>query len=466
MFLTLHRFVLAGCLTAAVGCNVGEVRDPGDDDRGGDADGGPVVPGPDAAPTDLQFAGIYSVGANGDALTASWTAALGTGAIEYTLFVTTVDDSPVTEVSTSDTTAVASGLPDGEYKLRVDASDSLGRHDDGGVVLTQLIGTNRVVKRSRVPLAGAADVWGEGNIIVVAGQSSGISAMVVDVTDVNNPQVISEIDNEGYVKDPKIGDGLLFLNDEGGTYGGRIFDFTDPANPVRLSRIGSPITSVHNIFYEKSHLYMTDNSSGGIRIVDTSDPENPTLVHTWYPPSSSVHDQIVVGGKMYAAWWSGFSITDVTDPSNPEDLVVHYYGGFASNCHSIWPTEDGKHVLTTDETGGGHIRVFDVADPDNVSQIAEYITDPSHIVHNVHIRGDYAFIAYYVDGLRVLDISNPAEPVEVGFWDEETGSGMSGTWGVWPFGEHVAVSSMKFGLIMVDFFPPTVTADGPWGVSH
>jgi hypothetical protein len=47
--------------------------------------------------------------------------------------------------------------------------------------------------------------------------------------------------------------------------------------------------------------------------------------------------------------------------------------------------------------------------------------------------------------------------------DEENGSGsMSGTWGVWPYGNHVAISSMRHGLIMTDFFPIVVRADGSY----
>jgi choice-of-anchor B domain-containing protein len=455
MSIAMRTFV-AWCVL--VGCTSGQVRDPSGDPVGPDAS-----VAPDATPAALQFRGIETAEyRGGDALTARWSPATGAGAIEYTLHVTAVGGGPVAEQATADTTVVAGGLPDGEYELRVEASDSLGRRDDGGVVVVQLVGENRVVYRSKVPLSGAADVWGEGDIVVLAGMSSALSFLVADVSDVHNPVVIAEVAGEGFVKDVKIGDGLLYVNDEAGTYGGRIFDFANPAEPVRLSRIGSPITSVHNLYYYEQHLYMTDNNSGGIRIVDVSDPTNPRLAANWYPPSSVVHDQVVIDDKLYAAWWSGFSVTDVSDPTSPKDLIIHRYDGFATDCHNVWPTEDGTHVITTDETGGGHIRIWDISDADDVVQVAEWWTDPAHIVHNAHVRGDYVFISYYVDGMRVLDISDPAEPTEVGWWDEESGSGMNGTWGVWPYGNHVAIGSMTHGLIMVDFFPHVVSADGSW----
>jgi hypothetical protein len=70
----------------------------------------------------------------------------------------------------------------------------------------------------------------------------------------------------------------------------------------------------------------------------------------------------------------------------------------------------------------------------------------------------------------VLDVSEPSQPVEVGFYDtfdedgpdaadpihSLVGSRFDGAWGVWPYGPHVAVGDMRRGLILLDYFPDEV----------
>ncbi|MBN4050431.1 hypothetical protein JYT28_01650, partial [Desulfobulbus sp. AH-315-M07] len=166
------------------------------------------------------------------------------------------------------------------------------------------------------------------------------------------------------------------------------------------------------------------------------------------------------------AWWDGFSVLDVSNPDDPVTVIENYYSGATSDCHNVWPSKDHKFALTTDETAGGYLRVFDLSDPNNVEQVAEWWTDPSSIVHNVHVRGDYAFVAYYTDGLVVLDISDPTNPQEVARYDTMAADGghgaMYGNWGVWPYGEHLATGDTEAGLVMFDFFPAVVTPSGEY----
>ena len=49
-----------------------------------------------------------------------------------------------------------------------------------------------------------------------------------------------------------------------------------------------------------------------------------------------------------------------------------------------------------------------------------------HSMHNVYIRPEtnLVIMSYYKDGTRILDISDPKNPVEVGYYD--TSWGLSG----------------------------------------
>jgi hypothetical protein len=83
-------------------------------------------------------------------------------------------------------------------------------------------------------------------------------------------------------------------------------------------------------------------------------------------------------------------------------------------------------------------------------------------VHNVEIKGIYAYVAYYQDQLRILDISDPASPVEVAYWDNNrlnTGSTYSDAWEAIPDHDAVYMGQMydsptgSKGTYAIDFFP-------------
>ena len=48
-------------------------------------------------------------------------------------------------------------------------------------------------------------------------------------------------------------------------------------------------------------------------------------------------------------------------------------------------------------------------------------------IHNVMLRGSTAYIAYYQDGIRVLDLSNPAQPTPIAWFN--TWPGYSASYG-------------------------------------
>ena len=87
--------------------------------------------------------------------------------------------------------------------------------------------------------------------------------------------------------------------------------------------------------------------------------------------------------------------------------------------------------------GWGYMRVLDVSDPANIVELGQFATenvlaDPpppgDHTMHNVIVDGNRAYISWYADGMRVVDFTDPAAPCEVAhFVDPIDGSNF---WGV------------------------------------
>ncbi|MBN1888095.1 MAG: carboxypeptidase regulatory-like domain-containing protein [Thermoflexales bacterium] len=65
--------------------------------------------------------------------------------------------------------------------------------------------------------------------------------------------------------------------------------------------------------------------------------------------------------------------------------------------------------------GDAGLRVLDVSDPINPIEVGYYDTPGS--ARGVALAGDYAYVAAGEDGLRVIDVSNPISPTELGSCD-------------------------------------------------
>ena len=61
------------------------------------------------------------------------------------------------------------------------------------------------------------------------------------------------------------------------------------------------------------------------------------------------------------------------------------------------------------------MRVIDISDPTEPEEIGFYDTPGEAL--SVTVRGDLAFVADHYEGLRVINITNPRQPEEVGFYD-------------------------------------------------
>jgi hypothetical protein len=198
-------------------------------------------------------------------------------------------------------------------------------------------------------------------------------------------------------------------------------------------------------------LYAEGSSADPVRVISLANPIAPVQLTTF---GIECHDMYVHNNRCYVA--EGFQGTvgvyDVTNPATPS--LIRRIGIPASGyVHNAWTTEDDRYLMTTEETSGKTVKMWDIQDLDNA-----FITDtylgPSNLAHNVHIKGTLAFIAHYGDGLRIVDITNPANIFEIGYYDTHPGTtGFVGAWGVYPYyaSDKVIISDISGGLFVFQF---------------
>lgn len=205
--------------------------------------------------------------------------------------------------------------------------------------------------------------------------------------------------------------------------GAVVVDVTDPAAPSIVAHFGSrpapgePI-DVHTLFLVGNRAYITVRDLG-LEIWDLSTPTAPVRLGGFQHPAGDayLHDLSVHENRAYLNFWSlGMAIVDVSDPAAP-DLLGSFVGYGEDSSHSNWVTEIGgrKIAVHGDEQWGSHVHVVDVTEGTDAftTSIAEWETRPEVSLHNVMAAGDRAYLAYYQDGIRVLDLSDPTQPSQV-----------------------------------------------------
>ena len=219
---------------------------------------------------------------------------------------------------------------------------------------------------------------------------------------------------------------------------------------ISLEEYTATVTTAHNLFISDGFAYIFGSNAdeGGCRILSLDNPINPVEVGSW--EDDYFHDGFVKNDTLYGCGiYNGtLYIIDVSIKSNPINLVEHNYSNYG--CHAVWVTDDSKYVVTGDEEAGGYVYIFDIQDFDNINLVSTWYPDEvdaeDKSVHNVLIKGDLLYISYYVYGTRILDISDPYNPTEVGYYDWYPGqSGLySGNWGTYPLTENGLIYSTDY----------------------
>ena len=226
---------------------------------------------------------------------------------------------------------------------------------------------------------------------------------------------------------------------------GEIFDVSDVSNPVLISTFGG----AHNLYVDYPFLYTACPNN----IWDISDPSNPLLIGSY---GLFCHDLVVMNDTAYVAGGgNGTRILDVSNKYNIETMAQFSLPDEYS--HNAYPTRDRQHLFLTDEVGPWGTTVWNISDYSNISRIGQYTIHSFPTTHNLFIKENYAYISHYADGLRILQISDPTNISEAGYFDTyfeaDSMNGFKGNWGVYPYAPSglIYISDRKRGFFAVDF---------------
>lgn len=335
--------------------------------------------------------------------------------------------------------------------------------------------------------SGSNDLWSyvspSGREYVFYGLWSGTG--FVEVTDPTNPVIIEYLDGPDSVwRDIRTHLEHAFIVSQEG-FGIQVVDLTQidsgVVTLVNTETFGASLHVSHNIALNPAsgyaYLMITDYFDGqdnvrGLVAIDVSDPGNLSIAGSWN--DVGIHDVQVISydsgpyaGREIAfgsAEQSGFYVIDVTDKGNMFTRSFSPYPDM-EYAHQGGLTEDLRYFLLGDELDELEdpdvdfttTHVFDVQNLDGVFWATSFTSALPCINHNMFVRGNFVFQANYEGGLRIFDISDPLNALEVGSYDtypERDGRDFSfnGAWGVdvWLPSGTVAVSDRNHGLFLLD----------------
>src|SRR6056297_457116 len=336
------------------------------------------------------------------------------------------------------------------------------------------------------------DCWGyvgpDGEEVAIIGSLD--SVLFFDISDINDviklPGV--EFGARSSWRDFKTYENYCYAVADQGTEGLGIINMDSlQAGVVSARQETAHFSRGHSVWIDtataKLYIVGSDTEYDGLIIYDLSvDPYHPTLWaqydlrdygvncgNTGYLHDIHVRNDTAYCNVIYNN--CGYCVLDVsnTTPSIIGSLPGSTFGGGLN--HSNWVSDDGSFAVVAEETHGLPLSFVDLenlADMSILSTFQEPLFEPdsnANIAHNPFINGDLCFVAYYHDGLQVLDVSDPSNPVRVGYYDTDTDpttySGFSGAWGTYPYFPSglVIASDMKKGLFVLELDQSLLAAE-------
>ena len=314
--------------------------------------------------------------------------------------------------------------------------------------------------------AQLSNIWGyatEGKEYALVGTDNGMS--IVDVTDPANPDEVYFKPGVGSIwREIKVFNDHAYITTEGGG-GLQIVDMTPLPQNTNLSSVSftgttHQFTTAHTLYIDENgilYIFGSDYSEGGALIYDLN--QNPSApVELGVFDDYYIHDGFVRGDTLWASCvYDGFlSIVDVSDKANPTEVTT--FNTPSNFTHNSWPTNNNNYLFTTDEVSNAYVASYDVSDFGNITEVDRFQHYPGSgsIPHNAHLLGNFLYVSYYKDGVVVVDVTNPDNLVESGFYDTAPtmeGDGFDGCWGVYPYlpSGNIIASDMSSGLWILGF---------------
>jgi hypothetical protein len=341
----------------------------------------------------------------------------------------------------------------------------------------------------RMEVPGGGQIVIQGRFAYVGHQHGPEGTTILEISDPRQPKVLTRLMTShpwSHSHKVRVVGDLMLVNSEiepgkgdrlsypdGGF---RIYDITTPANPKLITFVKTHARGVHRFDVDENYAYISTEMEGFVGNIlvtyDIRNPSKPVEVSRWWmagqnaaggePPhprgrDHALHHAMRCGNELYAGcWFSGISIIDVLDITQPRTLARHEYDPpHAEPTHTFlkvpFPIGGKSIAVSTEEErpkrgvdiGRPHapLRTWDVTDPTKPRILCTYQLDEqaqpysgndvrfgTHQLREIVDPDCRLYVTWFAAGLRIIDISDPSRPDEKGYFIPQPTTGKTTPW--------------------------------------
>jgi hypothetical protein len=301
------------------------------------------------------------------------------------------------------------------------------------------------------------DVQAIGNTAYVLGRDGYLR--IIDVTDVANPV---EAGSYFFGASPDVGlgdmvyqDGYLFVA-ELDVYAQKlwILNVNDPANPMPVGSFTTP-RGPREVFVLGDYVYTADVLENRLYILNINEIENPSLAGVYDSMFFLTFGVVFQENYAFVGGTYRFYVLNITDPVNPVVSNIHETPGYRArvihvnenylfvNVEFISPPSGCSIICSSFGEAENGLRIYDVSDPTNLVEVG-FLPYTGIIVGNYLYKGES-------DGVRIVDITDPTNPIELGAYSPISVRFVSGNYA---YG-YAYLPDDNYALVILDMSDPT-----------
>ncbi|GMR13634.1 MAG: hypothetical protein BMS9Abin29_1846 [Gemmatimonadota bacterium] len=222
---------------------------------------------------------------------------------------------------------------------------------------------------------------------------------------------------------------------------------------VGLGSSGGVFTA--DLWAAGDHVYTGSlfNDVNQVSVWDVSDPTQPVEVDALVIDAGRLNDvKVSTDGTLAVVTVSqsqdgrnGIVLLDLANPARPT-VITRYTTNLERGVHNVWIEGEFIYLVQNGPPGDGRLRILDIADPAQPVEVASF-SDPGGSLHDVYVRDGLAFLSFLNAGLIIIDVGNsiaggsPQNPREVS--RVLLGGQTHNAW-YWPEGQYVFVGEEDF----------------------
>jgi hypothetical protein len=222
----------------------------------------------------------------------------------------------------------------------------------------------------------------------------------------------------------------------------------------------------------RDYAYTGTMSAATMYAWDVTDPTNPVITDSVKVDGRRQNDVKINADATLAIITSegasnrrnGFTILDISDAAHPT-IITHFTEGLTGGVHNVWIEGDIVYAV---HNGTNAVHIVDISDPANPANVGRWqVENSARSLHDIMVLDGLAYLSYWDDGLVVLDVGagikggTPIEPQFVSQYKYRTQHGAES------YGNtHHAIRYKNYVFLGDEIFGCSECVNGPRGHVH